>query len=178
MNKVMGGEGLPSFFTSPIRFVDQTLQVVGVNANYGTDFSMQIAFNNFESRMQISKDAGPTAGVWGIGGGAAPVGPDMPQWHESYPILNQGFLFEAAFMGTESWSGLIGGLNDFRWAGFTNPSIGDWRRMNQSFAVAAIVENPAGVVHNSEHVGIYEIRNFGDKVVVARARITLQVTYV
>jgi len=79
----------PSFFTAPIRFTDQTIEVTGINAAYGTDFSMSLNFSSFESRTSISKDAGGTAGVWTAGNANDPVGPDMPQWHDQYPIASQ-----------------------------------------------------------------------------------------
>lgn len=171
-----GAGGAPSFFTAPIRFVDTVLEVTGVNAAYGTDFSMTFQFGSFESRTQVSKDAGGTAGVWTIGGADAPIGPDMPQWHDQYPIANQQNLYEAAFIETESWSGLTDGLADFRWAGFPNPASGDWRNPG-AFCQAGIVENPGGVPHTSEHIGIYEIRRVSDDLVLARARVTLRVIY-
>jgi hypothetical protein len=179
---LFGGDGggglLPSFTTSPIRFVDFTIEASNISRNYGTDFSMQFALSLFESRITISKDGG--APIWSHAGAAsAPVGPDMPMWHEDYPIASQGGNYEAAYIGTESWFGLVQGLNDIRWAGWQDPDtrVPDWRRMNTSFAVGAIVENPAGIAHTSEHVGIYEIREFTGKAVVARARVTMRAIY-
>jgi len=168
---------LPSFTTSPIRFVDFLIESQ-CPAAYGTDYTLQFRLDNFDSRITISKDGG--APIWTQGGAAAPVGPDMPMWHESYPISNQGFLYEAAYIETESWFGLTQGLNDVRWAGWSDPDsrAPDWQRMNGSFAVGAIIENPVGIPHTSEHVGIYEIREFTGKAIVARARVTMRVIFV
>lgn len=179
MNMVMGAEGLASFFTSPIRVVDSLIQVDGISRNYGTDFTMSWRYDSFESRITIAKDAGGTAGVWGTGGGAAPVGPNMPQWHESYPIAGQQNLYQCRLLAIESFSGLQQGLQDVRWSGVQVSSglPGVWRNPGP-FAVFSIVENPAGVAHTSTVVGILEVRRVSDSVVLGLHRVTLVANYV
>jgi hypothetical protein len=179
MQMVMGAQGVPSFTTSPIRVVDSKIQVLGVSASYGTDFSMSWRYDSFESRITLSKDAGGTAGVWGVGGESVPVGPNMPQWHESYPISNQQNLYQVRLTAIESFSGLVEGLADVRWSGTNVASSGlptVWRNPG-SFATFAIVENPGGTPHTSNVVGILEVRRVSDSVVLGLHRVELEVTY-
>ena len=173
----MGGG---NYTTSPIRFVDFTLEVSGIAKAYGTDFSMGFTFQDFNSRISINKDAGPSSGSWTVGGAAAPIGPDMPMWHESYPISGQGNLYEMAYISTESWTGLTDGLNDVMWTGFANPDsrAPEWKKPTTSAATAQIVENPGGVAHTSEWVAIYQVRRVSDSVVMAQATVTLRAIFV
>ena len=156
-----GGGG--SFYNSPLRFLDQTLEFTLVSTGSAVQRSCGFLFPSGDLRCDLNSDGD-------ISPPNGPI-PDQPQFHESAPISGQKGIWEVAFMEN------VAGSQNLTAFHFDNPpvpgkfiTVTDFSSPNAQIKFAAPT---AGVFWNQSR---YTIRKVADSVEYASALVLIRCT--